>query len=216
VIEDLLPIGAFARLCRLSVKQLRHYDEIGLLSPASIDPATGYRYYSRDQVRDAMAIALLRGLDVPLAAIGRVLAGDDDVRAAVLRAEQQRLEERMVAQRRTWQLFDRLLTDGLPHQEVSLCREPARRLLVCHTVAAPEEIGAATASCVEQLMTAVRGIGWTPPLWGVFPVDLGAQMRVTVGVESAEPAVAPGLAVEQVPAGPAVTAVHVGPMGTWR
>ncbi|MGW2218150.1 MerR family DNA-binding transcriptional regulator, partial [Nonomuraea sp. NPDC001684] len=40
--EDLLPIGQFARLGRLSVKQLRHYDELGLLRPAYVDEVTGY------------------------------------------------------------------------------------------------------------------------------------------------------------------------------
>ncbi len=43
VSDDLLPIGRFARLCRLSVKQLRHYDDLGILSPAWTDPASGYR-----------------------------------------------------------------------------------------------------------------------------------------------------------------------------
>ena len=39
--NDLLPIGRFARLCRLSVKQLRHYDDLGLLAPAWVDPSSG-------------------------------------------------------------------------------------------------------------------------------------------------------------------------------
>jgi DNA-binding transcriptional MerR regulator len=43
VTQQLLPIGRFARLCRLSIKQLRHYDELGLLRPARIDPSSGYR-----------------------------------------------------------------------------------------------------------------------------------------------------------------------------
>jgi DNA-binding transcriptional MerR regulator len=90
----------------LSVKQLRHYDEMSLLRPARIDEATSYRYYRRDQVRDAMTIALLRQLDVPLAAIGEMLTGDDEARAAVLRAEQSRLEGRIAAQRRAWQALD--------------------------------------------------------------------------------------------------------------
>jgi hypothetical protein len=78
--EELLAIGRFARLCRLGVKQLRHYDEVGLLPPARIDAFTGYRYYSRHQVRDAVAIALLRSLDVPLPTIAQVLAGDEAAR----------------------------------------------------------------------------------------------------------------------------------------
>ncbi|GAB3814309.1 MerR family transcriptional regulator [Micromonospora zhanjiangensis] len=208
---DLLPIGAFARLCRLSVKQLRHYADLGLLSPARIDPVTGYRYYGRDQVRDATVVALLRGLDVPLDAIGQVLAGDHDVRTAVLRGQQRRLEERMAAERRTWQLLDRLLTDGLLRLDVALSREPARRLLVYRTVAAPEEIGVAVSAGVGRLMAAVRDVGWTPPVWGIYPADLTDPLRIAVGVQSAEPEAPPGLSVERVPAGPAATAVHVGP-----
>ncbi|MDQ1012426.1 DNA-binding transcriptional MerR regulator [Streptomyces sp. V4I23] len=44
--DGLLTIGRFARLCRLSVKQLRHYDEMGLLAPARVDAGSGYRYYA--------------------------------------------------------------------------------------------------------------------------------------------------------------------------
>jgi DNA-binding transcriptional MerR regulator len=205
----LLPIGLFGRLCRLSVKQLRHYDEVGLLRPARVDEATGYRYYRRDQVRDAMAIALLRGLDVPLAAIGEALTGGDEARAGVLRAEQYRLEAQIAAQRRAWQALDRLLANGLLTQEVTVCREPARRLLVSDTVCIPEEIGMATGRCIGQLMAAVRGVSWTPPLWGLFPVDLPDQIHVAVGVQS--DGSADGLAVEHLPAGPAAVATHVGP-----
>ncbi|MEO3925579.1 MerR family transcriptional regulator [Micromonosporaceae bacterium B7E4] len=215
--RELLPIGAFARLCRLSVKQLRHYDELGLLRPASVDPATGYRYYRRDQVRDAMVIALLRGLDVPLAAITRVLTGDDEARAAVLRTERARMAERIAAQQRSWQLLDRLLTggllaDGLLRHEVILAQEPARRLLVHHAVCAPEEIGPTLGSGIGALMAGVSGLAWTPPVWGLFPVDLGSQLRIAVGVQSDEPAEAvPGIAVAHLPAGPVVAAAHVGP-----
>lgn len=57
-----MPIGKFARACRLSVKALRHYDEERLLRPAHVDERTGYRYYTREQVRDAVTIGMLRGL----------------------------------------------------------------------------------------------------------------------------------------------------------
>ena len=73
----LLPIGSFARRCRLSVKALRHYDDLGLLRPARVDVATGYRYYDRRQAPAAIAIALLRSLDVALPAIRELLASDD-------------------------------------------------------------------------------------------------------------------------------------------
>lgn len=63
---DLLPIGRFARLAGLSIGALRHYDEIGLLTPAAVDPATGYRRYRRGQLERARIIARLRGIDVSL------------------------------------------------------------------------------------------------------------------------------------------------------
>jgi len=208
---DLLSIGAFARLCRLSVKQLRHYDELGLLPPKRVDAATGYRYYGRDQVRDAMAIALLRGFDVPLSSIARMLGGDRGVQDAVLSAEQRRLEERIAAQRRAWQALERLVAEGLLHQEVALSREPERRLLVCSAECAPEEIGAAMGRCVEQVTAAAAGLEWSPPLWGRFPVDLRERVAVAVGVAAPTAAPVPGTRVEHLPGGLAATALHTGP-----
>jgi DNA-binding transcriptional MerR regulator len=53
---------------------LRHYDELGLLRPAWVDPETGYRRYTLDQLADARAIARLRALEVPLGKVGAYLA----------------------------------------------------------------------------------------------------------------------------------------------
>ena len=61
-----MPIGRFARLTGLTVKALRHYDEVGLLRPASVDPESGYRLYAPDQMRRAEAIQRLRRLELPL------------------------------------------------------------------------------------------------------------------------------------------------------
>ncbi len=51
--EELLSIGQFSALCRLSPKALRLYDELRLVVPVRIDPATGYRWYSAGQVERA-------------------------------------------------------------------------------------------------------------------------------------------------------------------
>ena len=68
----LLTIGAFAAASRLSPKALRLYDELGLLSPARVDPVTGYRLYSPDQLERARLVAWLRRLGMPLARIKAV------------------------------------------------------------------------------------------------------------------------------------------------
>jgi PPM family protein phosphatase len=65
----LLPIGAFARSARLSPKALRLYDELGLLRPAFVDPASGYRFYDPAQLERARLVAWLRRLGMPLARI---------------------------------------------------------------------------------------------------------------------------------------------------
>jgi len=93
--DELLPIGRFARLAGLTIGALRHYDEEGVLRPATVDPDTGYRRYRRDQLPAARAVAALRDLELSLPAIRAVLeARDPAVRTAVLREERARLEAR--------------------------------------------------------------------------------------------------------------------------
>jgi DNA-binding transcriptional MerR regulator len=72
--KDLLSIGTFASLTRLSIKALRLYDGLGILRPIHIDTQTGYRYYGREQLAEARMIRTMREMDMPLAAIRRVLA----------------------------------------------------------------------------------------------------------------------------------------------
>jgi DNA-binding transcriptional MerR regulator len=71
---QLMTISAFAGLSRLSPKALRLYDRLGLLTPAHVDPANGYRFYTSDQVDRARLVATLRRLGMPLAGIADVLA----------------------------------------------------------------------------------------------------------------------------------------------
>lgn len=178
-----MPIGRFARLCRLSVKQLRHYDELGLLRPAWVDPDSGYRYYRADQARDALSVGLLRSLDVPLPAIGQVLAGRGI--AEVLGGVRDRMEADLVRRRRMLATLDRVLTDGLPRAEVRLTREDARRVVVTQGAGGLGEIPAVTTDCVARLNTALAAAGERPhgPLVGLFPLDIADQVSVTVAAQ---------------------------------
>jgi PPM family protein phosphatase len=72
LVVKLLTIGEFARAARLSPKALRLYDELGLLRPLRVDEASGYRYYSPDQLERARLVAWLRRLGMPLASIANV------------------------------------------------------------------------------------------------------------------------------------------------
>jgi DNA-binding transcriptional MerR regulator len=75
--ESLLPIGRFSRLTGLTVKALRHYDDVGLLRPAAVDPETGYRQYAPRQLVRAEAIRRLRRLELPLEDISELLDAND-------------------------------------------------------------------------------------------------------------------------------------------
>lgn len=75
-----LTIGEFARRCNLSASALRFYGECGLLRPAAVDPATGYRSYSAAQLPTAGLIRDLRGLGMAIAAIRGVLDQPASVR----------------------------------------------------------------------------------------------------------------------------------------
>jgi DNA-binding transcriptional MerR regulator len=68
-------IGEFARLGDVSVRTLRHYDEIGLLRPAQVDPVTGYRGYSPDQLGQLNRIIALKELGLSLTQARRLLDG---------------------------------------------------------------------------------------------------------------------------------------------
>ena len=74
----MLKIGEFSKLSRVSVRMLRHYDEIGLLKPAETDRFTDYRYYREDQLPTAGRIAALKDMGFSLADIARILAVYED------------------------------------------------------------------------------------------------------------------------------------------
>ncbi|MGM9736675.1 MAG: MerR family transcriptional regulator [Candidatus Cryptobacteroides sp.] len=71
-----LKIGEFSKLCRVSVRALRHYEEIGLLVPEIIDYGTGYRYYDVSQMQKMNNISRLKNLGFSLAEISDLYEED--------------------------------------------------------------------------------------------------------------------------------------------
>ncbi|MET8246171.1 MerR family transcriptional regulator [Streptomyces sp. NPDC005202] len=100
--DELLSIGAFAARSRLSAKALRLYDRLGLLVPAHVDEASGYRYYRASQTERARLVALLRQLDMPLAQVAEVVEAvesDATEAADLLAAYWADVEARVAGQR---------------------------------------------------------------------------------------------------------------------
>lgn len=101
IVVFVYPIGAFAQLGGVSARMLRHYDHIGLLMPADVDPATGRRLYAADQLSRLNRLVALKHLGFSLAQVRTLL--DDGIDAAELRG---------MLRMRAADLQTRLLRDG--------------------------------------------------------------------------------------------------------
>ncbi|MBO0780201.1 MAG: MerR family transcriptional regulator [Ktedonobacteraceae bacterium] len=66
-------IREFSQLGQVSVKTLRYYDQLGLLKPAQIDPCTGYRYYTAEQLFRLNRILAFKELGFTLEQIVQLL-----------------------------------------------------------------------------------------------------------------------------------------------
>ncbi len=112
--KQLIPIGRFSQITQLSLRMLRHYDELNLLKPAQIDPQSGYRYYSIAQALEAEKIRLLRSLEVPLEEIRQLLSlRDADAVRVSLARHRARLEAQITQYQQALDKLERLSTHEL-------------------------------------------------------------------------------------------------------
>lgn len=120
---NLMTIGRFSSLSRLSVRMLRHYDSHGVLVPADIDPASGYRRYAAYQLNDAADIRNLRDVGFGVSAIGILLAarGTPAWTQALRLQHESLVEEQHAAQGRV-SLITRLLEQGDDTMSMTLNR----------------------------------------------------------------------------------------------
>jgi DNA-binding transcriptional MerR regulator len=71
--ESLMKIGEIAAFFNVSVKAIRLYEKKGIIIPSKIDPATGYRYYTADQVQILNALIELKSLGFSLSEIKTII-----------------------------------------------------------------------------------------------------------------------------------------------
>ncbi len=134
-------IGDFSRFSRVSIKMLRHYDEIDLLKPAHVDTFTRYRYYTADQLPRLNRIIALKELGFSLEQIATLL--DDDLNAGeirgLLKLKRAEIEQRLrEEQARLAQVEARIqqieLEDGIPPYDVVLRQIPAQKVATMREV----------------------------------------------------------------------------------
>ncbi|MEH3156132.1 MAG: MerR family transcriptional regulator [Gordonia paraffinivorans] len=228
----MITIGDFASLGRVSVRMLRHYDAIGLLAPASVDPHTGYRHYDLDQLRRLNRIVALKELGLGLDAVRRVLDDDltgDELRA-MLRLRQAELAEsiradahRLARVQARLRLIEQENTMSVTATTVSL---PTIRLLGRSAVAptaTSDEIGPLVQTLYPQVVDALvrarhHPAGPAVAHYESVPDESEDALRVCacfpVESVSGHPHTVDGLEVVEVAPGEFASLIHRGGMDT--
>jgi DNA-binding transcriptional MerR regulator len=165
-----------ARATHLSVKSLRHYHELGLLEAADVDPRTGYRRYTVEQISTAQVIRQLRDLDMPLAEIRATLTAPDlRTRTDRLVSHLHRLEAELGrTQHAVSALRDLLTPDGESAARVAIRQVPSAPVVaITATVSAEESVLWAQGALGEIAATlAAQGLQPEGPAGGVFADEL--------------------------------------------
>lgn len=221
-------IGEFARLGRVSVRMLRHYDAIGLLRPAVVNPASGYRSYRAEQLGRLNRVIALKDLGLTLRQVQAIL--DDQVDVAelrgMLRLRRAQLEAQMMADAsrltgvearlRMIERENSMKSEDVVVKEIA----PIRVAELSATAASygPQDIGAVIQPLYPELFRRLDAAGVAPagPAMAYYedPAEPGdaviehAGLPVTVGPQPGY-----GFAVVDLPAiRSAATIVHRGPM----
>lgn len=159
----MLSIGDIARSTGTTRRMLRHWERLGLINPAEVDEATGYRRYAPSQMGRIQAVASLRALGFGLEAIGALLHAEltEDRLVALLREREQELVARIDDDSTNLaQVRSRLLAFEKGHEMISSTLElgalPGLQLAGASTSVLDEsEIGGAVTEVLRRLREAM-------------------------------------------------------------
>jgi DNA-binding transcriptional MerR regulator len=219
-------IGDFARLGLVSVRMLRHYDALGLLRPAHVDPATGYRSYQAAQLSRLHRIIALKDLGFTLEQVRTIL--DEKVSAeelhGMVRLRRAELEARInadlarlrgvEARLRSIEKEGRMTTNEVVLKKVS----PVRVAELSATASSYEsdDIGPVIQPLYRELCARLEaaGVRMTGPGIAYYEPEGDGAVRVHAGFQvSAEPGDAHDFQVVDLPGiENAATIIHHGPM----
>ena len=175
-----LTVGDFSRITHLSVKTLRHYHEVGLLEPATVNPGTGYRYYSAAQVPTAQVIRRLRDLEMPVSQVKAVLdAPDAPARNALIAAHLDQLEAELAQTRAAVESLRNLLQPPQDAPVIEHRSVPAVRAAGITAIVSSPDVLPWWQGALGELHATVRAqsLHATGPSGGVYASELFQQDR---------------------------------------
>lgn len=182
----MLTISEFGRRTGLSHKALRLYDVSGLLPPAQVDPANGYRLYDEEQLERARRISVMRQMDMPLTTIAEVLAGSDE--EAVIRLDRwwAAQEATTAARRATLKyLRDRLSrtgTTGLSPRPVLIRDVPETKIAAIRAETDQQMLVGTIVSATDEICTYLRvaGATMTAGSWVIYHGPVTPEAEATI------------------------------------
>ncbi|WP_030338149.1 MerR family transcriptional regulator [Streptomyces sp. NRRL S-1022] len=220
-------IGDFARHGRVSVRMLRHYDATGLLRPAHVDPASGYRHYTAAQLARLNRILALKDLGFTLQQVSDIVdekVGVEELRG-MLRLRQAELETAVAAaEARLVRVEARLRaieSEGrMPADDVVIKTVPSLRVAELTATAdsfEPEDIGPVIGPLYDELFRRLGAAGISPAGPGVAcyedAPEGGGRITVHAAVQVSAPLQDGAVRVLDLPSlDQAATIVHRGSM----
>jgi len=223
-------IGDFAKHGRVSVRMLRHYDAIGLLRPAHVDPFSGYRSYTGGQLARLNRVIALKDLGFTLTKVQEILdaeIGVDELRG-MLRLRRAELEAAIAADETRLKAVEARLRSiesegSMPSEDVVVKSLPAVRVAELTGTASGyvnEEIGPVVQRLYGELFPALGGITPSGPMIAYYENDPADPDGERVLIHAAVPIAAETngsegfstVSLAEVPA--AATILHRGSMET--
>jgi DNA-binding transcriptional MerR regulator len=177
---EFITIGTFSLLTGLSITTLRHYDDIGLLRPADVDPRTGYRRYAIDQADRGHRIRMLRSVEISPEDIALVLDGDDDTARLVMERHRDVLANRGTQLTQLMGRVNDYIEEGLNVQAAKDIR------IVAINIGVPSEEALQKARTFWEAVLGVKLENWGGQSWQVLLGPDGAQGRLNIRLRSAD------------------------------
>lgn len=212
-------IGEFSKLTQISIRMLRHYDELGLLKPAHIDAATGYRFYTAQQLPRLNRIRALQDLGLSLEQISRLL--QEEVSAeqfkGMLLLKQAEVMETLAAEQ------EKLARIALRLQQIEMENQPSAYDVriknleaqwvagVRDTISSYERIGFLMGELFEavppSMIAGVAGAAWHDEAYRESDIDAEALVGLRGPIESSE-----RVKIYEQPPMTVMSVVHQGPV----
>lgn len=126
-VDNMYKIGEFSKIVDIPVRTLRYYAEYGVLVPSEIDPFTGYKYYSDENIVECESIKLLKSIDFTLE---EIIQYKDSIDSEAIAKKKKEMEERMYLLKRKYERI-LLIEQQLNHEneDQQVIESPEEKIL---------------------------------------------------------------------------------------